>query len=167
LYGCDTWPLTLREERRFVVFENRVSWIFGPKKKEVTREWRKLHNEELSDLYSSPSIVRVIKSTRMRLAGHIARMGERRGVYRVLVKKPEGKRPLGRPRRRRRVILRWVFRSGMCRYGLDLARSWYRQAADTSECGNKLSGSLNAGNFLTSWKPVSFSRRTLLHGVRM
>jgi len=74
--------------------------IFGPKRDEVAREWRKLHNEELSDLYSSPNIVRVIKSRRMRWAGHVARMGERRGVYRVLVGKPEGKRPLGRPRRR-------------------------------------------------------------------
>ena len=83
------------------MFENRVlRRIFGPKRAEVTREWRKLHNEELNDLYCSPNIVRVIKSERMRLAGHVARMGERRGVYRVLVGKPEGKRPLGRPRRR-------------------------------------------------------------------
>ena len=74
--------------------------IFGPKRDEVTGEWRKLHNEELNDLYCSPNIVRVIKSRRMRWAGHVARMGERRGVYRVLVGKPEGKRPLGRPRRR-------------------------------------------------------------------
>ena len=73
---------------------------FGPKRDEVTGEWRKLHNEELKGLYSSPNIVRVIKSRRMRLAGHVACMGEGRGVYRVLVGKPEGKRPLGRPRRR-------------------------------------------------------------------
>jgi len=66
----------------------------------VTEEWRKVHNEELNDLYSSPNIVRVIKSRRMRWAGHVARMGERKGVYRVLVWKPEGKRPLGRPRHR-------------------------------------------------------------------
>jgi len=72
--------------------------IFGPKRDEVTREWRKLHNEELNDLYSSPNIVRAIKSRRMRWEGHVARMGERRGVYRFLVGKPEGKRPLGRPR---------------------------------------------------------------------
>jgi len=70
------------------------------KRDEVTREWRKLHNEELNDLYCSPNIVRVIKSRRMRWAGHVACMGEGRGVYRVLVGKPEGKRPLGRPRRR-------------------------------------------------------------------
>jgi len=80
------------------VFENRVLRIFGPKKDEVTGEWRKLHNEELNDLYCSPNIVRVIKSRIMRWAGQVARMGERRGVCRVLVGKPEGKRPLGRPR---------------------------------------------------------------------
>jgi len=83
------------------MFENKVlRRIYGPKRNEVTGEWRKLHNEELNDLYSSPIIVRVIKSRRMRWVGHVACMGERRGVYRVLVGKPEGKRPLGRPRRR-------------------------------------------------------------------
>ena len=74
--------------------------IFGPKKYGVTGEWRKLHNEELNDLYCSPNIVRVIKSRRMGWAGHVARMEERRGVHKVLVGKPEGKKPLGRPRRR-------------------------------------------------------------------
>jgi len=74
--------------------------IFGPKSDEVTGEWRRLHGEELNDLYSSPNIVRVIKSRRIRWAGHVARMGEERGVYRVLVGKPERRRPLGRPRRR-------------------------------------------------------------------
>jgi transcription termination factor 2 len=83
------------------VFENRVlRRVFGPKRDEVTGEWRKLHKEELNDLYSLPNIVRVLKSRRMRWAGHVARMEEDRGVYRVLVGKPEGKRPLGRPRRR-------------------------------------------------------------------
>jgi len=83
------------------VFENRMlRRVFEPKRDEVTGEWRKLHNEELSDLYSLPNIVQVVKSRRMRWAGHVARMGERRDVYRVLVGKPEGKRPLGRPRRR-------------------------------------------------------------------
>ena len=72
----------------------------GPKRDEVTGEWRKLHNEELSDLYSLPNIVRVVKSRRMRWAGHVARMGDGRGVHRVLIGKPEGKRLLGRPRRR-------------------------------------------------------------------
>jgi hypothetical protein len=83
------------------VIENRVlRRIFGPKRDEVTGEWRKLHNEELHDLYSSPNIVRVIKSRRMRWAGHAERVGEERGVCRVLVGKREGKRPLERPRRR-------------------------------------------------------------------
>jgi hypothetical protein len=72
--------------------------IFGPKRDEVTAEWRKLHNEELHDLYSSPSIIRIIKSRRMRLAGHVALIGEKRSAYRLLVGKPEGKRPLERPR---------------------------------------------------------------------
>jgi hypothetical protein len=83
------------------VLENRVlRRIFGLKRDEVTSEWRKLHNEELRDLYSSPSIIRIIKSSRMRWAGHVARMWEKRNAYRVLVGKPEGKRPLERPRRR-------------------------------------------------------------------
>jgi len=101
LYGCETWSLTLREERRLRVFEYRVlRRIFGAKRDEVTGEWRKLHNEELNDLYCAPNIVRVVISRRMRWAGHVARMGERRGAYRVFVGKPEGKRPLGRPRHR-------------------------------------------------------------------
>ena len=100
MYGCENWPLTLREERRLRVFENRVlRRIFVPKRDEVTGEWRKLHNEELNDLYSSPNIVRVMKLRRMRWAGQVARMGEERGVYRVFVGKPEEKRPLGRLRR--------------------------------------------------------------------
>jgi len=91
----------LREERSLRVFENRVlRRIFGPKRDEVTGKWRKIRNEELNYLYSSASIVRMIKSRRMRWAGHVARTGERRGVYRVLVGKPEGKRQLGRPRHR-------------------------------------------------------------------
>ena len=98
LYECETWSLTLREERRLRVFENRVlRRMFGPKRDEVTQECRKLHSEELNDLYC---IVRVIKSRKMRWAGSVAHMGERRGVYRVLVGKPEGKKLLGRPRRR-------------------------------------------------------------------
>ena len=99
-YGCETWALTLTEERRLVLFENRVlRKIFGPKRDKVTGVWRKLL-EELNDLYSSPNILRVIKSRRMRWAGRVARMGERRGLYRVWVGKAEGKRPLGRPRGR-------------------------------------------------------------------
>jgi len=101
VYECETWLLTLSEERRLRVFVNRVlRRIFGPKRDDVTGEWRKLHNEELNDLYSSPSIFQVFKSRRMRWTGHVARMWERRGVYRVLVGKPGGKRPLERTRRR-------------------------------------------------------------------
>jgi len=86
LYGCETWYLTLREGRRLRVFENRVlGRVFGPKKDEVIGGWRKLHNEDLSDLYSLPHIVRVVKSRKMKCAGHMARMGEGRGVHRVLV----------------------------------------------------------------------------------
>jgi hypothetical protein len=101
LYGCEACSLTFREERRLRVFENRVlRSVFGPRRDEVTVEWRKLHNEELNDLYSLPNIERVAKSRIMRWAGHVARMGEWRGVHRVLVGKPEGRRPLRRPRRR-------------------------------------------------------------------
>ena len=95
--------MVLREERRLGVFENRVLRIFGSRWDKVTGEWRKLRSEELNDLYCSLNIVRVIKS-RMRWTGNVARMGERRGIYRVLVGKPERKKPLGRPRRR------WIFR---------------------------------------------------------
>jgi hypothetical protein len=95
------WLWSSREERRLRVFENRVlRRVFGPKRDEVTGECRKLHNEELNDLYSLPNIVRVVKSRRMRWARHVAHMGKDRGVHRVLVGKPEGMRPLGRPRRR-------------------------------------------------------------------
>jgi len=91
----------LREERKLRVFENMVlRRIFGPRRDGEMGEWRRLHNEELNDLYCSPNILRVIKSRRMRWAGHVARMGEDRGVYRVLVGKPEGRRSLGRPRLR-------------------------------------------------------------------
>jgi hypothetical protein len=91
----------MRKECKLRVFENRVlRRIFGPKRDEVPWEWRRLHNEELYALYSSPNIIRVIKSRRLRWAGHVVRMGKRRGAYRDLVGKPEGRRPLGRPRRR-------------------------------------------------------------------
>jgi hypothetical protein len=93
--------LTLREERRLKVLENSVlRRIFGLKGEEVMGGWRKLHNEELRDLYSSPSIIRMIKLRRMRWAGHVARMGEKRNTYRLLVGKPEGRTLLDRPRRR-------------------------------------------------------------------
>jgi hypothetical protein len=111
LYGCETWSLTLREEHRLRVFENRVlRRIFGPKGDEVMGERRKLHSGELHNLYSSPDIIRQIKSRRMRWAGHVARMGEGRNVYRVLVGKPEGKRALKRPRRRQECMIKMDLR---------------------------------------------------------
>jgi hypothetical protein len=111
LYGCETWSLMLREEHRLRVFENMVlRRIFGPKRDEVTGEWGKLHSEELNILYSSPNIIRQIKSRRMRRAGHVERMGEERNVYRVFMGKPEGKRPLGRPRHRWEVGIRMDLR---------------------------------------------------------
>ena len=98
-YGCETWSLTLRDERRLRVLENRVlRRIFGTKRDEVTGECRKLHNEELNGQYCSPNIIRVIKSRRMRWAGHVAHNGETRGVYRVLVVKSERNIIIGRPR---------------------------------------------------------------------
>jgi hypothetical protein len=103
LYGCETWSLALREEHRLKVFENKVlRRILGPKRDEVTEGWRKLHNEELHDFYSSPSIIRIIKLRRMKWAEHVARMGEKRNAYRLLVGRPGGRRPLGRTR------CRWV-----------------------------------------------------------
>jgi hypothetical protein len=101
-YGCVTWSLILREEHRLRVFENRVlRRIFGPKRDGVTGEWRRLHDEERYALYSSPNIIRVIKPRRLCWAGRVARMGDGRDAYKVLVEKPEGRRPVGRPR------LRW------------------------------------------------------------
>jgi hypothetical protein len=101
LYGCETWSLTLREECRMRVFKNRVlRRIFGPKREEVRSEWRRIHNKELHALYSSADIIRMMKSRRVRWAGRVARMGQRSGAYRSLVGKPEGRRPLERPRRR-------------------------------------------------------------------
>jgi hypothetical protein len=98
---CEKFSLTLREESRLRVFENRVlRRIFGSKRDEVTGEWRNMHNEELRDLCSFASIIRIMKSRRMRWVGHIARMGEKKKVCRLLVGKPERKRPLRRPRRR-------------------------------------------------------------------
>jgi hypothetical protein len=104
LYGCKILSLTLRKEHRLRVFVHRVlRRIFGQKRDEVTGGWRKLHNEELHNLYSSPSIIRMFKSRRKEWACHVARMAEKRNAYRILVGKPEGKRPLGMPRRR------WVY----------------------------------------------------------
>ena len=109
------------------MFENMVlRRVIGPKRDEVTGDWRKLHNEELRDLYSLPNIAWVVKSRRMRWAGHVARMGEWRGVYGVLVGKPEGKRPLGRPRRRWEDIKMNLREVG----GVETGWSWLRIGTD-------------------------------------
>jgi hypothetical protein len=109
------------------VFENRVlRRIFGPKRDEVTGEWRKLHNEEIHSLYSSPDIIKQVKSRRMRWAGHVARMGEGRKVYKVLVGKPEGKKPLGRPRRRWEYWVRMAWLGGVDWIRLAQDRDWWR-----------------------------------------
>ena len=141
-------------------------YIFGHRRDEVMGEWRILHNEELNDLYSSPNMVRVIKWRRMRWAGHVARMGEERGVYRFLLGKPEGRRPLGRPRRRWVDNIRMDLSEVGCGYmdwiGLAQDRDRWRKLV----CAvMNLRVPWNAGNFLTSCKPLSFSRRTLHHGV--
>jgi hypothetical protein len=101
VYRCETWWLTMREERRLTAFQNmELRRTFGLNTDEVTKEWRRLHKEQLNEPYASPNIVRVIKSNIMRWAEKMARMGDRRGAYWASVRKPEGKRPLGRPRRR-------------------------------------------------------------------
>jgi hypothetical protein len=125
LYGCETWSLILREEHRLRVFKNRVlRKIFGPKRDE-DGSWRKLHNDELHNLYSSPNTVRVIKSRRMRWTGHVARMGEGRGVYGVSVERLECKRPLRKSRRR------WEdnIKMGLREIGID-GLNWIRLAQD-------------------------------------
>jgi len=116
----------MREECKLRVYENRLlRRIFGPKRDEVTGEWRKLHNEELNDLYCSPNIVHGIKSRIMRLTGHVGRLEKRRGIYRVLVGKHEGKRPLGRQRRRWEDDIKVDFQEVGCR-----CMNWIELAQD-------------------------------------
>ena len=142
----------VEEERRLRVFKYRVPRrIFGPRKDEVTRECRKLRNEELNDLYSSPNTLRVIQSRRMRWANHVARIRERRGVYRVLVGKPEGKRPLRRPRRRWEGNIKKDHQEVGCE-GMD----WIELAVVRDRWRSLVNAVMNlwvpqiAGNFLTS-----------------
>jgi hypothetical protein len=125
LYGCETWLLVLREECRLRVFENRLlRRTFGFKRDEIMREWGKLHIEELNDLYSLPNIVQVLKSRRIRWAGHVACIEEKKGIYRVLVGKPEEKRPLGRPDVDGKMILKWIFRKW--NVGVWTQSGWFR-----------------------------------------
>jgi hypothetical protein len=124
LYGCETWSVTLREQHRLWVFENRVlRKIFGPKRDDVTGEWRKLHSEELNNWNSLSNIIMQFKSRLIRSAGHVARMREERKVYNVLVGKPEGKGPLERPRSRWEDGLRIILGNWLRRCGLDYTGS--------------------------------------------
>jgi len=167
LYGCETWSLILREERRLRVFENRVlRRVFGPRRDEVTEEGRKLHKEELGDLYSLPNIVRVVKSRRMGWVGHVARMGEGRGVYRVLVGKPEGQRTLGRPRRRWEDNIKMYLHEvgGACGVWMELAQERDRWRTFVNTVMNFRVPKMRGISWLVA-EPVSFLRRTLLHGV--
>ena len=110
LYGCETWTLTLREEKRLQIFENKVlRKIFGTRRDDQTGECIRLHNGELHDLYGKPNIIRIVESRRLRWAGHLTRMGNERGARKLLVGKPEGERPVGRPR------MRWENIKGRCR----------------------------------------------------
>jgi hypothetical protein len=129
----------LQEERKLRVFENMVlRRIFGPRRDEVMGKWRRLHNKELNDLHSSPNIVRVIKWRRMRWAGHVAHMGEERGVYKVLVGKPKGKRPLGRPRRRWVDYIRMDLQEVGCGY-----KDWIGLAQDRDRWRTLVSAVMN------------------------
>jgi hypothetical protein len=133
----------LREEHRLRVFENRVlRRIIGPKRDEVTGEWRKVYNFELHNFYSSPDIIRQVKSRRMRWVGHVALMGQERKVYKVWVGKPEGKRPLGRPRRRWEDGIRMDLREiGLWGCALYSTGSGHEPVASCCECGDEPLGS--------------------------
>jgi hypothetical protein len=138
----------LRQEHRLRVIENRLlRRKFGSKKNGVRGKWRRLHKEELYDVYCSPNITQV-KKLKMRCAGHVVRMGERRCAYKILVGRPERRRPLGRPKRRWRIILEWVFKKRDGEYGLDYSGSEQGQVVGSCKCGNERSGSKNCGEFL-------------------
>jgi hypothetical protein len=139
LYGCETWSPTLREEHRLRMFQNRVlRRIFGSKRNELTGGWRNLHDEELCNLYSSPGIIRMIKSSNMRWAGHVARMGAKKNAYRTLVSKPEGKRPLRKQRVGGWITLNWILRELGCggMDWIDLAQDGDQWRAPVNEVMN-------------------------------
>ena len=139
LYGCETWTLTLKEEHRLRMFENKVlRKIFGTKKDEIAGEWRKLHNAELHACYSSPNITGSLKSRRLRWAGHVARMEQSRNAYRVLVGKPEGKRPLRRPRGRWEDNIKMDLRELGCDPG-----EWIDLAEDSDQWRTYVSAVMN------------------------
>jgi hypothetical protein len=157
-YGCEIWFLTLREEPRLRVSDNRVlKKIFVLKRDEVKGGWRKLHNKGLHNLYSSPSVIRIIRSRRVRWAGHVARMGEKRNVHRLLVEKPEGKRPLGRPRCRwtNNINMDPIDRIVWC--GLDWTGSGWGQMESYFKHGNERSGSIKCWEtilWLHNWRAL-------------
>jgi hypothetical protein len=125
LYGRETWSSMLMKEYRLRAFENRVlRKIFGFKRVEVVRGWRKLNNEELNSLFSSPNIITVVKSRMMRCVGHVSRMGEMRKAYKILIGKSEGKRPSRRPRCRQGDILKWIL--GKLGFGVWIGFIWLR-----------------------------------------
>jgi hypothetical protein len=167
LYGCETWSLILGKEHRLKVFENRVlRRTFGEKTDEVTGGWRKLHNEELHNFYSSPSIIRMITSRRMPWAGHAARIGEKWNAYRIVVGNAEGKRPLGRLRRRWvdniKVDLKEIGWGGM---------DWINVAQDRNQRSGPVNTVMNlwvpqnVGKLLSNCTTGNFTRRSQLHEV--
>ena len=163
LYGCETWSLTLREEHWLRVFENRVlRRIFGPKRNEATGEWRKLHNKELNDLYSSLNIIQVIKSRRMRREGHLAHMGKGEVYTGFRRRNIRDRNHLEDHGIDGRIILRWILRKWD--WGAWTGLIWLRLGTGTCKCGNAPSGSIKCKEFLDYLKLVSFSR-TLLHAV--
>jgi hypothetical protein len=157
--------LALREKHRLRVFENRVlRKLFGQKRDEVTRDWRKLHNEELHNLYSSPNVTRIIRSRSMRWAGHVARMKAKNNAYRLQVRRPERKRPLGRSRRKLVDNIKMDVR-GIGWSGVD----WIDLAQDTDCCWDLVNTlnepSIKCWEVLENCTTDGFSRRAELHGV--
>jgi len=145
------WPVTPREKNGLRTFEIRVlRKILGPKRDEVAEESRRLHNEEFHDLNASPNIIRVIKSRRVRRAGHVTRMGDRRGAYRFLMGRPDGKRPLGKPRPRGEDNIKMDLQDVGWREALT-GLFWIRMGKGVGayECSNEPSGSIKCGELLT------------------